>query len=282
MTMFGRPDDPVQHDVFETPYPQAAGLIIAYPGLRDWIALYDPYHYRDHKAALETYRDMRAHHEKSVMKQLDLILHRATGRAVISQIQAASPTVTILPYDFKKARTWKPNVLAVTTATDREAELVKGMMASVKGRDGKTESFQGTGDGADAIIHYATNRTDSQQSADEVLLHELLHATRKLAGVVNRLPLGGGYKNMEEFLGNLVQDIYRSEAGLTPIDYTGEAIGGNFLDTNLTPSPRLMLSLMRKQQPDLFNKLAQINTHFNPIRQVQKENDALVARIEKN
>jgi len=273
MTMFGRPDNPVNNAVFETPYPQAPGIVIAYPGLRDWIALYDPYHYRDRSSALETYQDMRKHHETSVTRQLDTMSHRATGRAVLSQAAAPEPTIIILPYDFKAIRTWKPDVLATTHATDADAELLEGLV---------TPHHEGTGDGSDAIIHYSTSRTGSQQSADEVLLHELLHATRKLAGKVARLPLGGGYKNMEEYLANLVENIYRSEKGLPANDYAGAPIGKGFLDEPLTPSPRLMLSLMRKHQPDLFGKLAKIETSFNPIRQVQKENDALLARIEQS
>ena len=50
--------------------------------------------------------------------------------------------------------------------------------------------------------------------SDETLVHELVHAFRKIAGKNNQRPLGKGlsfYENSEEFDAVLVQGIYASE-----------------------------------------------------------------------
>jgi hypothetical protein len=117
------------------------------------------------------------------------------------------------------------------------------------------------------------------EGPDEVLLHELVHATRKIRGVLYRMSVSGGYGNQEEFLATLVANMYRSEKGLKQFfDYGGRPINpGKFLDAHLIPTARLVLGLMHTKQPSLFSALAGLppaRVPFNPIRQVEAEKNA--------
>src|ERR1700729_1765465 len=72
-------------------------------------------------------------------------------------------------------------------------------------------------------------------------LHELVHAARHMRGLLMKTPMNGGYGNQEEFLAQVIENIYRSEKGRSPIDYGGAPMSnpGRFLDSAISPSPRL-------------------------------------------
>ena len=102
---------------------------------------------------------------------------------------------------------------------------------------------------------------------------------RKLRGVVHRMPVSGGYGNLEEFLATLVANIYRSEKGKPPLNYRGQDIDpAKFLDTDLSPTPRLLIATFRGKQPDFFAALSAIEAEFNPVHQVDAEAGAAMKR----
>lgn len=63
-------------------YQHAPNIAVAYPGPRDWQALYRP---KD--SAASRHHDMRRHHNKSVFECLNQIFGRAVGRAVFAEIK---------------------------------------------------------------------------------------------------------------------------------------------------------------------------------------------------
>jgi hypothetical protein len=288
-TIFGRPDVPITEPVDVTLYGHAAGVLIGYPTFYDWQGLYDPHRSWPQKLGLDLgnlvadrqrYADGRRSHEHSVTQQLEIIYRHATGRAVFAEMRVASPSAIILPFEFRPVHYWKPSDLAVTYATDSSASTLRGA-AFATSRDGQHRSILGTGSGSDSPIYFTASRVDAMQAADDILLHELVHASRKMKGVSYRIPLDAPYGNQEEFLANVVQNIYRSEDHKRPFDYKGGPINpGTFLDTKLSTTPRLLLSLMRKNQPTLFAALTKVQAAFNPIQQVDAEEKALVWNIE--
>ena len=120
------------------------------------------------------------------------------------------------------------------------------------------------------------------QSADEVLLHELVHAARCMRGLLMMRPMNGGYGNQEEFLAQVIENIYRSEKGRAPTNYGGGPMPNpsGFLDSPINPSPRLAIGSLRSN-PVLWSEIVKCNARFNPVRQVDLEGKAYVAKIER-
>jgi hypothetical protein len=84
--------------------------------------------------------------------------------------------------------------------------------------------FVGTGAGSDVVINFTpgfikTNRVWDRR-ADNVLLHELVHALRVMQGLRNPVPTkNSDWMNEEEFWACVVQDVYLSAAGSTRLRY---------------------------------------------------------------
>jgi hypothetical protein len=273
-----------------TRYPRAPSILVTYPSLADWVRLYDPYGYRGAAWGREMHDDFRNSHERSVLAQLELIGGRSAGRAVIAEINTRSAhSIMILPFDFLPLGDWHMDIGAITKAVDIQGEWLNGVPMCGRTMAGKFMCFDmtdgrptlGSGTGSGVNIFFTARRHNGAEGPDEVLLHELVHASRKVHGVLQRMPVTGDYGNQEEFLAVLVANIYRSEKGRDPLDYHGRPIdAAAFLDS-VSPSPRLLLALLRNNQPMLFETLAQIEAPFNPVRQVNEESNALMRKIER-
>jgi hypothetical protein len=284
-TMFGRPSNPITEAIHSLPYSHAPSVVAAYPSIDDWRRLYDPRGSRGESWSRASYADFKRSHERAVTTQLDLIAQHATGRAVLAELNARSSySVLILPFDFLPSRDWRVSTGAVAKATDWRGEWSAGVPICGRTANGKPFCYAsaGTGAGSSVDIYFTARRHDGRESADEVLLHELFHATRKVRGVLYRMPIGGSYGNQEEFLAVLAANMYRSEKGEKRLfDYHGAPIdAGSFLDS-VTPSPRAVLALLRSNQPALFEALARVQAPFNPIRQVDAEHGRLTRKLER-
>ena len=82
----------------------------------------------------------------------------------------------------------------------------------------------GTGAGSDAVINFTpelikTNRVWGRR-ADNVLVHELVHALRMLQGLRNQVPTtNSDWMNEEEFWACVVQNVYISAAHSARLRY---------------------------------------------------------------
>ena len=154
---------------------------------------------------------------------------------------------------------------------------------------------RGTGVGADAEIKFITptlaqsiNRSvagvavksawteghdpNTLAFEDEILVHELVHAVRGMAGLrtgrrVRRQP---HYGNTGEFYAIVVANIYRSECGRGGVRNDNHSewaimyVGGrDFLKIQLNRSD---LRRFRRQHPLFVKSLHAIDTYFNPFR----------------
>jgi len=72
----------------------------------------------------------------------------------------------------------------------------------------------GTGGGSNTVIWYTAGMwSESRRPSgpghqpDEVLHHELVHASRQMRGVMNQMPVNKGYGNNEEYLAVVLTNI---------------------------------------------------------------------------
>jgi hypothetical protein len=116
---------------------------------------------------------------------------------------------------------------------------------------------------------------------DDVLFHELVHATRQLAGVVYFMPVDKNYDNEEEYLAITLSNIYiRNKNKGAPLraDHDQGTLQhpDQFLDgvQGVNLPPRTLLERFRLQQLLLFNDFAKIDlsvASFNPVWQYNEE-----------
>ena len=256
VSIFGIPNDPVVEELnpSEVQYRHASKIIISYPSFDDWRKVYDPgdlfKRFNDPRYSPAAHQSMRRDHERGVLKQLNLILPYATGKAVLNQLNIGPPwTVRIHSYDLAPLSLLQKEMLnqfkaaASTMSAYRDDRSftepsLQGSPICGKRRDGiwACTKVLGTGNGSDVDIYFAPSRvSDSLFGPDEGLLHELVHAGRILHGKVHDRQVSGSYGNEEEFVAQLVQNIYRSERGRPPFDYNGFPIDGSkFLNSRST------------------------------------------------
>ena len=116
---------------------------------------------------------------------------------------------------------------------------------------------------------------------DEVLFHELVHATRELAGVVYFMPVDKNYDNEEEYLAIMLSNIYirnKNKGAQLRADHDSGIFvdPDHFLDNvqRVNLAPRMLLERFRLQQLLFFNDLAKIDlsvANFNPVWQYNEE-----------
>ena len=132
---------------------------------------------------------------------------------------------------------------------------------------------RGVGGGANALIFYSSFWFDARKNRaatpgvppDEVLFHEMVHASRIMRGVVNKESVKR-YDNLEEFIAIILTNIFRSEKGLTTFsgnhghDVLQGADAENFLDNpqKLDVPPTVAIQHFQMFQQDYYNDLASL------------------------
>jgi hypothetical protein len=283
--------DPVSitREIEATPFAHAPNVVIAYPHREDWKKLYKPQPlrmpdargiYRNVDAFEARYQDMKRDHEKYVLKALGMIQAQAAGRAVLAELRAR-PTfsVCIFPFDFLFFRDWSVSTEAVTTPLQilqTDAERTRGIKPQTTQacQNGVCWASLESRTGQSVDVFYTWRREKLESRADGVLLHELVHALRIMAGVFRYSPMGGGYGNNEEFYANTIQMIYHSEKRLPVYDYQYNPLDAVSLFEQ--PEARVVLTDLRMTQPSLFDALAKVSADFNPIRQIDYQRRKLL------
>jgi hypothetical protein len=284
------------------PYSRRPNIVIGFPGFLDWLTdfaedripalvhkLKEPGQYAL-KHEIEFYRHRKAAYEKWVASVLDDIQGRATGKAVLNEIAAASQyTVRILPYmqddqdDYNASANPRDDVAATST----------GMPLLDKKGKPIADRGSGTGKGSDVEIDFSPAMwgvfsdgkghppTGPGTDRDEILFHELVHACRDLRGLRYHLGVNRHFDNEEEYLAVVIGNIYSSEKRRSQdflrANHRGHAVLQNpdkFLDADINLKPRVLLERLRLGQYTLFHSLALIDpgvAKFNPVRQYAAE-----------
>jgi hypothetical protein len=237
--------------------------------------------------------------ENGVRKVLKEIGSRKSGLAVLAEIGRQSQSVTITPYlpaDYQwtngSARPLDGNW---DDATRKHWLLRDNDGEPMRYKNGDRTWDRGTGAGADAIVEFITPELmrvliddlavkkkwsaggdpHSLAFADEILVHELVHAIRIMAGlsVDRRVPRQPRYGTMEEFFAIVVANIYRSECGRGGVrnanhgDWETMHVNGEyFLKLQFN---RAHLRQLRRDHPHLVAELREVDTYFNPFRHMR-------------
>jgi hypothetical protein len=221
-------------------------------------------------------------YENALTMILNRITRWASGNALIREIERTPRILKIVPLAFG-------NFNAYTGPVSSSGGTAKG--ATVKDGEGKPVGevpVTGFGTGTSCILQFdpvtwiayckdgIKHKCDNAGAKpDEVLVHEMTHATRAMRGLLNSMPLGSNYDTEEEFLAILVANIYISESGRPEdlrLDHHGSAQLRDNTDAAFLPARdpnayryRLIDQFIR-QQPKLTADLARVQCPFNPLR----------------
>jgi hypothetical protein len=218
-------------------------------------------------------------YEDWITYQLNLIIKKWVGWSVLSEVFSKGRSGRKM-YIRQYEPTKKDPINAYAAPLDPQAATLKGAPQKYCGGDNAGKDISGTpdgtGTGTDVEIRYtpwlftAASGGPGTNDPDEVLLHEMLHGLRQMAGVSMCGTQTKRYDTSEEFVAILVTNIYRSEAGRPNLraDHSFNSALSPALSNpaNFLNQHRTDLSLMRGEQPNLFAKLQGLkHIAFNPI-----------------
>jgi hypothetical protein len=266
----------------------ASSLFVTYPSYDVWRSVLDPrdeYHrFNNQEFGPEGYRDKHNDYSSSIMKLLNRIHSYSSGRAVLRQLQVTRHIVEIYPKIFMPA--WRMGEYPAAITINKVESKIKGddaykppsaqaaaaILRSTAAQQRRLERVcvdegrcvLGTGEGVGVNVFFDPHYRNGQMMPEDTLVHELTHAGRYKLGIFHR----GMVRDIEyeEFIANIIENIFRSERGAAPIDYKGIPINSKIF---LTPEIRRAISELSRNdigQPALFRQIAQISCNFNPIR----------------
>jgi hypothetical protein len=197
---------------------------------------------------------------------------QAASRAVLAELSRPSFSVYVLPFEFRPPDEGKTpgakaeSIWVPQTAAERANNVMPPGTAVCRNgwcRPDRAKTPQ-------SVDVFFTSARFSGTDADGVLVHELVHASRYIWGVLDPRPMGRGYGNTEEFFASVIEMIYRSEKKLPLHDYNwGPLDPGKFFDPE--ENARTAIYDLRDSQGSLFRALADVDAAFNPVKVVRDE-----------
>jgi Effector protein len=260
-------------------YDDADNIVIANDSMAEWMAFNKIVSLNDRdmnfRKLVEIYRLETRQHIAAVEPWLDQIKRWGTGRALLAEIRASEDyDVRILPYRGKGRE-----------AAERMVDNVAGtarwrLVNPYKFGDVRT----GEGTGSDSIVEFSPDRfrgaamRDPGAAPDEVLFHELIHASRTMRGVVSQSFVNQDYEDYEEYLAIALANIYLSEKGQRILrgDHADGRLTGwrrnEFLDNSqeVNLPPMQLMDEFKASQPDFYRALAALppeRPKYNWVRQ---------------
>jgi hypothetical protein len=260
---------------------------------------------------LHDYRAAAKEHVGQVRKQAGDIRKLKTGQALFKELRVTgnwlrilpnwrwleSPNAYATPDAFILAEPGGSNIRTLQAATAKGAPIPAnggGVMRDAAGR-----LMFGTGGGSNSVIWYTAGMwTEKRRPSgpghqpDEVLYHELVHASRQLRGVMDQMPVNKGYDNIEEYLAVVLTNIYLSDKGQDvfrgshgSVILRGEA-ADNFLHNsqNVDVRPTMLIQNLKDYQSTFYQDLVDLpawRPKYNWVRQYDREWRALAAQNQK-
>jgi len=265
------------------------------------------------KHILHKYRAAAKEHVSQVREQAGTINKFRTGQALFKELRDAGNWVRVLPNwrwlaGLNAYATPDASIIAEPGGGDVKTwqrATAKGAPLPANGggvvRDAAGRMMFGTGGGSNSVIWYTAgtwseNRRPSGpgHQPDEVLHHEMVHASRQMRGVMNQMPVNKGYDNIEEYLAVVLTNIYMSDKGQDVFranHVSGTTMRGadadNFLHNsqNVDVRPTMLIQNFKDYQPSYYQALVDLpgwRPKYNWVRQYDREWRALAAQNQKH
>lgn len=232
-------------------------------------------------------------YENQILGLLNRISQTQTGRVLLQALGKLSHKTMVIKPEIDQSPVGKTNAFA--EAENLHDARKKGKPVLLPLGNTVLNVGEGTGLGSNTTIYLTPNQwADDKLSkdmkdllgfdsypgiwADDILVHEMVHGLRQMAGVnyqkgvpLQKKKIGGErvncYPNIEEWFAVLIQNIYRSECGRNlRIDYgttLGEFSDKEFVRRGMN---RAHLRQLRREHGEFFTNLRNINAPFNPTR----------------
>ena len=256
--------------------------LFAAMGFPDYVTLH--HHDLSFRHLVFAYDTKAKRYRDDVISQLKEIKRWRTGNALLNEFEGKLNFVTIVPYH---GRSGLQNADVVTPGLGAE------IRATAKGRPVKygnpSDTRRGTGIGASATVEYTPDMwpvvagpVDPGGAADEALYHELVHASRIVRGLADRMPVNKKYGDEEEYLAVLLANIYLSEKGQWVFRANHDngillgppAIGFLNNPQHVDMPPRRLIEDFHYSQPHFYDTLAHLppdRPKYNWVRQYHQE-----------
>jgi Effector protein len=264
---------------------------------------------------LHTYRAAANDHVSQVRKQAyDIIkLGPGTGNALFDELRVTGKRLRILPnWRWLEGRNAYATPDAFILAEPGGSDLRTSQAATAKGapmpgdgggpiRDAAGNLVLGTGGGSNSLIWYTPGMFSDKRrpsgpgyQPDEVLFHELVHASRQMRGVQDHMPVNKGYDNLEEYHAEVLTNIYLSDKGQTVFsgNHGGSVIlkgadADNFLHNsqNVDVRPTMLIQNLKDYQLSYYQALVKLpdwRPKYNWVRQYDREWRALAAQNQRH
>jgi Effector protein len=267
------------------------GILIAYRSMGSWMVV-NHQTADDHHGKFEQlkhrYLADKESYKRQILGLLKQIQQYPTGRALLDQFTKGASLVRIRPYNMTE-----PNALTLANDIDQQKYTVaRGARLNYDPKNTELYKVIGEGGGANCNILFSPEVVEALRqkirkahlghapamAADEVLYHELVHASRMVAGLMNTKAANRWYQDTEEYLAVILANIYVSDKGGAPAfrAFYSDPPGGYkpkdprpddvlwdadiFLDNpqKTNPSPMDMIEGFRLSQPGFYWKLAQL------------------------
>ena len=197
-------------------------ILIGYDLMSDWMDLLDIINTDKNATEFRRLRGIyqadKDKYRDNIIALINQIAGQLSGRALLDELRATGRTLVILPYHDEDDPV---NATAdASTRAGRQHGTGKGLPVSWKPSKRSIDpSDLGRGDGTDAVINFSpeiwpgANKNKPGNNPDEVLYHEMVHASRILRGVQDRKPINGAYDDKDEYIAIVITNIYMAEKG---------------------------------------------------------------------
>ncbi len=280
-------------------------ISLAYHAMPRWMDRFDvdfnesSLHFRRN---LHSYRVASEKYIGEVRAQFEWIKSPQMGKALLRELGRTKYRVRIIPYwDYAH-----PDADAAPWDGFKETSggLAVWIAATAKGApgfvdDGAGRPVIGTGGGTNSQVRYTPSLYHASdgpgRAPDEVLFHELVHASRIMRGAFFPMPVNERYDQLEDYLAIILTNIYLSEKGQDV--FRGAHRGGilrgadadNFLHNSqrVDVPPTMVIQKFKDTQPEFYwdvvdvNRLARRPPNYNWVRQYDQEAQKLANQSRK-
>jgi hypothetical protein len=269
---------------------------MATPAYPIWLKSTDPHRRVELTQSVQDFQRQRTNYFEVVRDLLRTILFYDTGFTLITELGATNKTVFIRPY-----KVYRGNALNADARPIGEDGTVGGLQPTVTvtatgmniyDNEGEIIEGSGLGKGLDAAVEFSpemfgpgSEMTGPGSERDEVLFHEMVHASRMMRGRMFALPVSQGYTNEEEYISVVLTNVYMSEKGQRTFRANHEFPSKTllhpekFLDNvqGVDMAPLVLIERFRLNTPDFYRAFAAIeatSAPFNPIRDFERRRAA--------